>query len=273
MTSNVAWSDLALFYLIAIIPLSLLWTMGLKDLSRDLAISIARMSIQLLVIGFYLQTVFDLDNLALNLLWLVAMATIAAITSAGRAQMPRLKSTAPLTAAILIAMLPVLLMFIVILSRPVPWYSAQVTIPIAGMLLGNALGSLVIALRRFNLRTPEDKEHIELLTTMGATKLEARRTLVKSSLRAAASPRYRQHGNTRAGLSSGNDDRSDSRRLQPDRGGPVPDRHHARHLRHPNPRHHPRPPLHHLHGAGVRVIREQRVLHQQFLVISDFAGT
>ncbi|WP_057465731.1 ABC transporter permease [Pseudovibrio sp. POLY-S9] len=188
MTSNVAWSDLALFYLIAIIPLSLLWTMGLRDLSRDLAISIARMSIQLLVIGFYLQTVFDLDNLALNLLWLVAMATIAAITSAGRAQMPRLKSTAPLTAAILIAMLPVLLMFIVILSRPVPWYSAQVTIPIAGMLLGNALGSLVIALRRFNLRTPEDKEHIELLTTMGATKLEARRTLVKSSLRAAASP-------------------------------------------------------------------------------------
>ncbi|WP_108818183.1 ABC transporter permease [Pseudovibrio sp. Alg231-02] len=188
MTSNVAWSDLALFYLIAIIPLSLLWTMGLKDLSRDLAISIARMSIQLLVIGFYLQTVFDLDNLALNLLWLVAMATIAAITSAGRAQMPRLKSTAPLTAAILIAMLPVLLMFIVIFSRPVPWYSAQVTIPIAGMLLGNALGSLVIALRRFNLRTPEDKEHIELLTTMGATKLEARRTLVKASLRAAASP-------------------------------------------------------------------------------------
>lgn len=188
MTSNVAWSDLALFYLIAIIPLSLLWTMGLKDLSRDLAISIVRMSIQLLVIGFYLQTVFDLDNLALNLLWLIAMATIAAITSAGRAQMPRLKSTAPLTAAILIAMLPVLLMFIVILSRPVPWYSAQVTIPIAGMLLGNALGSLVIALRRFNLRTPEDKEHIELLTTMGATKLEARRTLVKASLRAAASP-------------------------------------------------------------------------------------
>ncbi|KZK94756.1 MULTISPECIES: ABC transporter permease [unclassified Pseudovibrio] len=188
MTSNVAWSDLALFYLIAIIPLSLLWTMGLKDLSRDLAISIARMSIQLLVIGFYLQTVFDLDNLALNLLWLVAMATIAAITSAGRAQMPRLKSTAPLTAAILIAMLPVLLMFIVIFSRPVPWYSAQVTIPVAGMLLGNALGSLVIALRRFNLRTPEDKEHIELLTTMDATKLEARRTLVKASLRAAASP-------------------------------------------------------------------------------------
>ncbi|KZK99046.1 ABC transporter permease [Pseudovibrio sp. Ad26] len=188
MTSNVAWSDLALFYLIAIIPLSLLWTMGLKDLSRDLAISIARMSIQLLVIGFYLQTVFDLDNLALNLLWLVAMATIAAITSAGRAQMPRLKSAAPLTAAVLIAILPVLLMFILILSRPVPWYSAQITIPIAGMLLGNALGSLVIALRRFNLRTPEDKEHIELLTTMGATKLEARRTLVKASLRAAASP-------------------------------------------------------------------------------------
>ncbi|MFS8182530.1 ABC transporter permease [Pseudovibrio denitrificans] len=188
MTSTVAWSDLAFFYFIAIIPLSLLWSMGLKDLSRDLAISIVRMSIQLLVIGFYLQTVFDLDNLALNILWLVAMALIAAITSAGRAEMPRLKSAIPLTSAILIAMLPVLLMFIVVLSRPVPWYSAQITIPIAGMLLGNALGSLVIALRRFNLRTPEDREHIELLTTMGATKLEARRTLVKASLRAAASP-------------------------------------------------------------------------------------
>ncbi|SFT61964.1 putative ABC transport system permease protein [Pseudovibrio denitrificans] len=188
MTSTVAWSDLAFFYFIAVIPLSLLWSMGLKDLSRDLAISIVRMSIQLLVIGFYLQTVFDLDNLALNILWLVAMALIAAITSAGRAEMPRLKSAVPLTSAILIAMLPVLLMFIVVLSRPVPWYSAQITIPIAGMLLGNALGSLVIALRRFNLRTPEDREHIELLTTMGATKLEARRTLVKASLRAAASP-------------------------------------------------------------------------------------
>ncbi|WP_444928381.1 ABC transporter permease (plasmid) [Microbulbifer sp. SSSA002] len=117
MTSTVAWSDLAFFYFIAIIPLSLLWSMGLKDLSRDLAISIVRMSIQLLVIGFYLQTVFDLDNLALNILWLVAMALIAAITSAGRAEMPRLKSAIPLTSAILIAMLPVLLMFIVVLSR------------------------------------------------------------------------------------------------------------------------------------------------------------
>ncbi|KZL21475.1 hypothetical protein PsAD2_00770 [Pseudovibrio axinellae] len=188
MTTSVAWSDLALFYLIALIPLSLLWTMGLRELSRDLIISIARMSVQLLVIGFYLQTVFDLDNLVLNLVWLVAMAMIAAVTTAGRAKMPRLKSTLPLSAAMLIAMLPVLAMFVFILSKPVPWYSAQITIPIAGMLLGNALGSLVIALRRFNLRTPEDKDLIEQLTTMGASKVEARRTLVKAALGTAASP-------------------------------------------------------------------------------------
>ncbi len=188
MNTSVPWSDLAFFYIIVVIPLVILWMMDLKDLSKDLAISIVRMSVQLLVIGFYLQTVFNIDNLALNLFWLVAMTTIAAVTSAGRAKMPRLKSAIPLTAAILIAMVPVLLMFIFILSRPTPWYSAQLMIPIAGMLLGNALGSLVIALRRFNIRTPEDKEHLELLTTMGATKLEARQALIKTALRASASP-------------------------------------------------------------------------------------
>ena len=188
MNTSVPWSDLAFFYIIVVIPLVILWMMDLKDLSKDLAISIVRMSVQLLVIGFYLQTVFDFDNLALNLVWLVAMTTIAAVTSAGRAKMPRLRSAVPLTAAVLIAMVPVLLMFIFILSRPEPWYSARLMIPIAGMLLGNALGSLVIALRRFNIRTPEDKEHLELLTTMGATKLEARQTLIKTALRASASP-------------------------------------------------------------------------------------
>ncbi|SDQ98289.1 ABC transporter permease [Pseudovibrio sp. Tun.PSC04-5.I4] len=188
MTGALSWSQLALFYVTALIPLSLLWFMDLKDLARDLSISITRMSIQLLAVGFYLQAVFDYNNFALNLIWLIAMTAIAAVTSAGRAKMPRLRSVVPLTGAILVAMLPVLLMFIFVLSRPIPWYSAQITIPIAGMLLGNALGSLVIALRRFQLRTAEDIERIELLTTMGATKAEARRFLIKSSLRAAASP-------------------------------------------------------------------------------------
>lgn len=51
MNTSVPWSDLAFFYIIVVIPLVILWMMDLKDLSKDLAISIVRMSVQLLVIG------------------------------------------------------------------------------------------------------------------------------------------------------------------------------------------------------------------------------
>ncbi|WP_419834218.1 ABC transporter permease [Endozoicomonas atrinae] len=64
--------QLSLFYGILILPLALLWWLGLRQLVRGLIVGVARMTLQLGLIGIYLKFLFDQDSLWLNVFWLLA---------------------------------------------------------------------------------------------------------------------------------------------------------------------------------------------------------
>ena len=71
-TLDIGLPQMALLYGLCVLPWILLWLIGLR-LSRDIGISLLRMSLQLALVGIYLKTLFTLNNPWLNGLWILVM--------------------------------------------------------------------------------------------------------------------------------------------------------------------------------------------------------
>ena len=87
MSGTVDISLLSLLVYIALltIPAVVLWHWGLLDISRDMAVSVVRMTVQMLLVGLYLKFLFEKNNLWLNLTWLLVMLVVANISIVRRA--------------------------------------------------------------------------------------------------------------------------------------------------------------------------------------------
>ncbi|WP_407333424.1 ABC transporter permease [Enterovibrio sp. 27052020O] len=164
---NISNSALAAFYLIFLIPLLLFqrWQLGL---SKPLITSVIRMTLQLAVVGLYLQTLFDFANIYLNTLWLLVMILVASWTVCRQAGANVKALLLPVLSGQVIALsclLPVLMIGVI---QTQPWWQAQYLIPVAGMLLGNALSANVLALERFHTSLKQRHDEFQFYLSLGS---------------------------------------------------------------------------------------------------------
>ena len=68
--TELSWLGMGLIYIILIIPIILNRILGLK-ISRNLLQTVIHMSLQLILIGYYLEVLFRLNNVWLNLLYAI----------------------------------------------------------------------------------------------------------------------------------------------------------------------------------------------------------
>lgn len=178
---------LVAFFSILLIPLAINYRFKL-ELSKTIAISVIRMSLQLLMVGLYLVFLFELDSLAINLIWLCIMLIIgsrAVITNAG------LKPSAlyPLViSAMTLSLFPILAILLIGLLKPQPSYSAQYLIPLAGMLLGNSLTGNIVALQQFYSSLKDKESEYQASLALGATPKQACLPFVQQALKNALAP-------------------------------------------------------------------------------------
>ena len=67
--ADIHWGVLALFFSTLIVPLALSRYYQLK-IEKELVISVLRMTVQLVLVGVYLEYLFKINNLAINICWL-----------------------------------------------------------------------------------------------------------------------------------------------------------------------------------------------------------
>ena len=115
----------------------------------DTVISILRMTVQLLFIGFYLQFLFRWNHPGLNLLWIAVMVLVADASIVRGCGLQARRFLAPLSFALLLGVLFPLLLFVVVIIRTDPVMDARYVIPIAGMILGNCLRADIVGIRSF----------------------------------------------------------------------------------------------------------------------------
>lgn len=94
----------------------------------------------------------------------------------------------PVFLALTVTMLLMLALVAELIVRPTPWYSAQLVVPLAGMLLGNTVSALAVGLTRFFESMRERRDETAMLLALGATRWEAARPSVVSSIRLGMLP-------------------------------------------------------------------------------------
>lgn len=147
-TIEINWIFLGLGILILILPIYILWKFN-TGIVKDTVISSLRMILQLLLVGFYLEFLFALNNLWINILWIIAMIVIASFTLVNRTGLRISRFLIPNILSLLITLLIVDSFFLGFIIHDSSVFEGRYLIPISGMILGNAMQNSIISLNYF----------------------------------------------------------------------------------------------------------------------------
>ena len=183
----IGWPQLALATLFVIFVgiISIRLSLGL---TKDLAIATVRTYLQLIALGFVLRWVFGIDSP-----WLVLGIVLLMVLMAAQIVMKR-SPDAPrgifASSAFSMALTGFIVTFAVtgLVIQVEPWYEPRYVIPIAGMVLGNSMTGIALALERVFAGMDARQDEILALTALGATPWEAAYPSVRDALRAGMIP-------------------------------------------------------------------------------------
>lgn len=186
-TLDVAWLDLIFFMLILTFPFLINKKLNLR-LEKEMLISVFRMTLQLLLVGVYLEFLFDLNSLMLNIVWLIIMILVGSSAIISGANLPKQHLFLPVLIGLVISSLPLLFILLYFLIQPSPIFHAQYLIPLAGMLLGNSLSGNIVALKSLFTAFNDNKLDYETALSLGAQPAQAAHPFVQSAIKNALAP-------------------------------------------------------------------------------------
>lgn len=145
----------------------------------------ARCIVQLLLVGFALQLVIDPEQpLVWSWLWVAAMTGYAGYVVHRRA--PEVPSLLPLALVAFVAS-AVVTLGIIFGLRIFP-LEARAVVPLAGMMVGNAMNACVLAARRVVETLRDQRDEVEARLALGQSSHLAARPYVAAALRTALIP-------------------------------------------------------------------------------------
>lgn len=158
-------------------------------MERTLALASLRTVLQLLLVGFVLEWVFEVDRWYIVIAILSVMTLVAGITAAqrNRRRFPGiwLNTIVSIWAA---SWLVTAFGLFVVIQDMTTWYQPQYAIPLMGMILGNSLNGTSIGLNSFTETLIAQREQVEAALTLGASRWEAARKPLQEAVRTGMIP-------------------------------------------------------------------------------------
>jgi putative ABC transport system permease protein len=157
-------------------------------LEWNLAVATVRTIVQLLVVGYLLEIVFALRNPWVVLATIAAMLGIATVVARNRIsrKIPQLLLT--VGGSILVSTGLTLAYVNSLVLRLNPWYEPQYLVPLAGILLGNAMNAAALAGERFVNTLNNSQLEIETHLSLGATPQQATQQYRQEAIKAGLIP-------------------------------------------------------------------------------------
>jgi putative ABC transport system permease protein len=177
---------LAAGYLLLAIPIGIIIWLRMPILGKTLS-AVVRMTLQLLFVGFYLQFIFDLDNLLVTGAWVLIMIGVADVSIVSGSSLRMRRLFGGLFVALLAGTIVPLMMFVLVLQGMAA-LSAQYVIPVCGMILGNCLRADIIGIRTFYESLQKSEKAYLLSLSQGASLREALHPYVRDACQAALAP-------------------------------------------------------------------------------------
>jgi putative ABC transport system permease protein len=157
-------------------------------LTRRFLWASVRMAVQLLLVGQVLRWVFALDRPAPVLILALLMASLAGVAAVGRTSRRFAGVTWDALVSVLAASFLVTGVALGGIIRPAPWWDPQYLIPLHGMVLGNTLTGISLALERFLGDLDTRRGPVETRLALGATRWEAAHDEIQAALRTGMIP-------------------------------------------------------------------------------------
>jgi putative ABC transport system permease protein len=181
--------DLALAAVLVLLLALLSWWLHL-GVGRRLLIAAARSTVQLMLVGLVLKVLFAETNPWLIGLMAAVMLAVAGIEVRQR-QTRRFRGPWGYgigTLSMFLSSFTVLILALTVVIQVEPWYQPQYLIPLLGMLLGNTMSGVAIALDNLTRGAWDARGRIEARLLAGGTWDQAIGTVRRESLRAGLIP-------------------------------------------------------------------------------------
>ncbi len=157
-------------------------------LERELLIGTVRTFAQLFLMGYLLKIIFDIDNILLVFSIFIFMIFFAARTIYGRINEKQISFFFPTFLSMLISFFFVSFMVTAIVVGVKPWWKPQYFIPLGGMVIGNSMNAIAIALERLLNELRTKRYEIEMKLCHGADYKEASQEILRNAMKAGMIP-------------------------------------------------------------------------------------
>jgi len=156
------------------------------QMEKDYLIGVARTFIQLFLVGYILEAVFNLNRWYLVLLVLTIMVGAACQAGVGRLKQKERILYIMMALSLVIGSGVTIFVITEVILRIDPWYNPRYLIPLAGMIIGNAMNGATLGAERFRSELILRKMEVETLLSLGfdcrRASLSARKNAMTASL-------------------------------------------------------------------------------------------
>jgi putative ABC transport system permease protein len=177
--------SLALGLIAIAIALALWQRLGLAG---SFAIATTRTIFQLFAVGYFLAIVFAWDSPWGVLLVLLVMLSVASVVARNRIHQKLVKLLPWVWTSLLISTALTLVYTTTIVIRPPTWYDPRYVIPLAGIILGNAMTAAAISGERLMNTLQRHRLDIETHLSLGATPTQALAQYRQEAIKAGLMP-------------------------------------------------------------------------------------
>jgi putative ABC transport system permease protein len=161
-------------------------------LELNLALATGRTILQLLVLGYVFEFIFAVNNPGAVLAILAVILTITAIVARNRIS-PKIPHVLPWVWGSIFASTAVAVLYTnFLIIQPDRWYEPRYVIPLAGIIIGNAMNAAAIAGERLVSTINTSQVEIETHLSLGATPQQAVARYRKEAIRAGLFPTINQ---------------------------------------------------------------------------------
>ncbi len=175
----------------ALIAVNGMISVALKlGLEKRLAVGAIRTVVQLTLIGYVLQWIFDSENIAVIVAMMLVRSLVAGIAAVSRVER---RFPGVWLNSIIATMASSWLVTMIALTAVIPpnvWWAqrAQYLIPLLGMILGNMLNGVSLGMDRLSGQLTAERRSVEMHLTLGATRWEAARSAIRQAVRTGMIP-------------------------------------------------------------------------------------
>ncbi len=181
--------DLALAACLVVLLAIMSWRLHL-GVERRVLIAAARSTVQLMLVGLVLKALFEQTHLALVALMALVMLAVAGFEAMQR-QKRRFRGAWGYgvgSVSMFVSSFSVLMLALTVIIRVDPWYQPQYLIPLLGMLLGNTMSGVAIALDNLTRNAWDSRGRIEARLLAGAPWEQAIEDIRRDALRSGLIP-------------------------------------------------------------------------------------